>query len=252
MAAIDHIHNRWLPASGYHHTGGPEYEYYGLAFEPDDPETDDAVLHAGGERLKRPRTPRDLTGSPAGKPVRSETTIRRIVAYNFPYALYPSTMIPNSCPRCSASPRPSPCKSWCSRCSTPSICSWWVSSARRQLAAVTLGNQFFFLLAVLMFGLGTGGRGVRGAVLGQARSRGDPPDVGADADDRADGGRALLAGGHLRAGAGAAALHRRPCGDRPGQPLSAHHRARLHAVCRGQRLYVPACAAWGTCGCRSR
>ena len=40
MAAIDEIHNSWLPQSGYHHTGGPEYEYYGLAFEPDDPETE--------------------------------------------------------------------------------------------------------------------------------------------------------------------------------------------------------------------
>lgn len=40
MEAIGHIHNTWLPASGYRHTGGPEYEYYGPAFEPEDPNSE--------------------------------------------------------------------------------------------------------------------------------------------------------------------------------------------------------------------
>ena len=40
MQAMDYMHNTWPAEAGYHHTGGPEYEYYGLDFEPDDPETE--------------------------------------------------------------------------------------------------------------------------------------------------------------------------------------------------------------------
>jgi len=29
---MDYIHREWLPQSGYRHTGGPEFEYYGTDF----------------------------------------------------------------------------------------------------------------------------------------------------------------------------------------------------------------------------
>jgi AraC family transcriptional regulator len=71
MEAIDHIHNAWLPASGYRHTGGPEYEYYGLAFEPED-RTDGPACRwrsrlpnpLPGERAHGTRP--ELNGRPAG------------------------------------------------------------------------------------------------------------------------------------------------------------------------------------------
>jgi len=40
MEAIDYINRTWLPQSGRLRAVGPEYEYYGLAFEPDDPNTE--------------------------------------------------------------------------------------------------------------------------------------------------------------------------------------------------------------------
>jgi len=40
MDAIHYAHQVWLPESGYRHTGGPEYEYYPLSFEPDDPKAE--------------------------------------------------------------------------------------------------------------------------------------------------------------------------------------------------------------------
>jgi AraC family transcriptional regulator len=38
-ATIEHIHGTWFPASGYHHAGGPEFELYDEAFDPNDPDS---------------------------------------------------------------------------------------------------------------------------------------------------------------------------------------------------------------------